>query len=153
LLAGNIITGYTRATKGYFNMDATSPQIGARHPMAQSRVSNGAELLPGIDGRSQPARRYRDLLGELAAPFGGLGAMPETLRQIARRAALLMLNSENIEAAACRGEVIDPIAHATLSNALNRLLGRLERARPVAESGDALNAHLAKLARSTTEAC
>ena len=41
--------------------------IARKKPTARSAVTNGRELLPGIDGRSQTARRYRDIAAALAS--------------------------------------------------------------------------------------
>jgi hypothetical protein len=38
---------------------------------SRSRVTNGSKMLPGVDGRSAAARRFRDLVGDFgtwAAP-------------------------------------------------------------------------------------
>src|SRR5215471_12058011 len=39
------------------------------HRKARSRVTNGSDVLPGVDGRSLVARRYRDIASG-AAPAG-----------------------------------------------------------------------------------
>src|ERR1035441_10010098 len=39
---------------------------------ARSRVSNGKDILPGVDGRSLIARRYRDISFEIFADAGGI---------------------------------------------------------------------------------
>ena len=48
-------------------MPAESSVLTPRKPTARSRVSNGADLLAGIDGRSAMARRYRDISLHLQA--------------------------------------------------------------------------------------
>ena len=43
------------------NVDMDSPHYEAKP--ARARVTNHNDLLPGVDGRSAGARRYRDLAG------------------------------------------------------------------------------------------
>jgi hypothetical protein len=40
-------------------------------PTARSRVTNGRELLPGVDGRSLWVRRFRDVLALHVSDLGG----------------------------------------------------------------------------------
>jgi hypothetical protein len=42
-------------------------------PTARSRLTNGKELLPGVDGRSLWARRFRDVLALHLSDLGGEG--------------------------------------------------------------------------------
>jgi hypothetical protein len=55
----------------------------------RSRITNGSELLPGIDGRSAWARLLRDQIEALTAHLGGADRMSEPERMTARRAAAL----------------------------------------------------------------
>ena len=48
-----------------------SPRLGPRKASARSRVSNGADILPDVDGRSAVARRYRDIAAQIIADMGG----------------------------------------------------------------------------------
>ena len=43
----------------------------AEQPAVRSRVTNHRDLLPGLDGRSASARRYRDLVNSYIADMGG----------------------------------------------------------------------------------
>ena len=43
----------------------------------RSRVSNGQDILPGIDGRSLLARRYHDIVAQVAADSGGVDRCSE----------------------------------------------------------------------------
>ena len=38
---------------------------------SRSRVTNGSKMLPGVDGRSAAARRFRDLVGDFGRDLGG----------------------------------------------------------------------------------
>jgi hypothetical protein len=40
-------------------------------PTARTRITNGKELLPGIDGRSLWTRRFRDVLALHLSDLGG----------------------------------------------------------------------------------
>jgi hypothetical protein len=98
-------------------------------PEAQSRVTNGKDLLPGVDGRSAAMRRYRDvhaqLLADLATPPS------EAQKHLVRRAATLSLWCEQAEADMANGKQIDIGQFTTAANALRRLLAGLSgRARP-----------------------
>ena len=42
-------------------MPAPSARLESRKSHARSRVSNHSDILPGVDGRSLIARRYRDI--------------------------------------------------------------------------------------------
>src|SRR4051794_12312515 len=52
---------------------------------ARSRLSNGRELLPDVDGRSLVARRYRDIMGAVASDQGGAERLSEARLQLIRR--------------------------------------------------------------------
>jgi hypothetical protein len=99
-----------------------------RKACGRSRVTNGTRRFGDGDGRSSIARRLKDLHAALAAPVA-FDDLPESTQQLVRRAALLAYEAERMEGGATRGEPIDPVAHATIANALSRLLTRLERAK------------------------
>lgn len=60
-----------------------------RSTLARSRLTNGSELLPDVDGRSTWARLFRDLLESMEAHVGGAGKQTEPERLISRRVAAL----------------------------------------------------------------
>jgi hypothetical protein len=70
-------------------------------PQAKSRVSNGKEILPNVDGRSIEARRYRDVIESLVRDAGGDPSEAQTA--LIRRAAYLVVTLENMESAAMAG--------------------------------------------------
>ena len=90
----------------------------ARTAVARSRVTNGAELLPGIDCRSPVARRYRDLVSAILVDRGGGDYCSESRRQLIRRFAAAACFAEQLEARLVNGEQIDIQQHATLSSTL-----------------------------------
>jgi hypothetical protein len=109
--------------------DPRRPHRGAnmapRKPTARSRVSNGNDLLPDIDGRSVVARRYRDICAALASDAGGESRMSEARAQLVRRFAAQSVLAEQIEARLARGEQIELAEHALISSTLVRLASRL----------------------------
>jgi hypothetical protein len=66
--------------------------------VARSRITNGRELLPGVDGRSEWARRFRDLIQLLQSDLGGESECSEAEKLIVRRAACLTTECEHFEA-------------------------------------------------------
>ena len=99
--------------------------LAPKSPGARSRVTNGADVLAGIDGRSAVARRYRDILAALAADQGGAARLSEARAQLCRRFAALAVQAEQVEARLARGEEIDLHAHALISSTLTRLATRI----------------------------
>jgi len=113
-----------------------------RSSRLRSRLSNGSKLLPMTDGRSATARRFKDLVEDIAADLGGKDHLSEGQRQLIRRAAMLSAESERMEALAARGEAeFDIDLYGMICDRLGRLFGRLglERvARPVNDGSQAL---------------
>jgi hypothetical protein len=64
----------------------------------KSRITNGSALLPGVDGRNAWVRRCRDLIGEHVADLGGEEATSTAERSIVRRACVLTVELERLEA-------------------------------------------------------
>jgi hypothetical protein len=113
----------------------------------RSRVSNGTAILPGVDGRSALARRYRDLVAALSADLEA-GQSQAAGFQI-RNAASLQLHAEELTARLVRGEAIDPEAITRATNGANRALAAL-RPKPAAnrrrpgQSGGSVTDYLAR---------
>jgi hypothetical protein len=93
--------------------------------MARSRVSNHKDLLPGIDGRSVVARRYRDILAAVVADQGGLDRMAEARVQLCRRFTACCVLAESLEARLANGEPIDIAEHANLTSTAVRVASRI----------------------------
>jgi hypothetical protein len=70
----------------------------------RSRITNGSELLRGVDGRSAEGRRYRDLTEAFRVEFG-LGANEREMAAI-RLAAALTVQSETLQAASGQAQRI-----------------------------------------------
>ena len=68
----------------------------ANKGVAKSAVSNGKDLLKGVDGRSSLARRYRDVMEALIADQGGPAALSEVRRQLIRRFSACAVLAEDL---------------------------------------------------------
>jgi hypothetical protein len=92
---------------------------------ARSRLTNGKDLLPNIDGRSLIARRYRDICSAIAADQGGLDQLSEARLQLIRRYAALCVMAEEMESRLVQGAQIDIIEHAQLTSTMVRVAQRI----------------------------
>jgi hypothetical protein len=101
------------------------PALTARKACARSRVSNGQEILPGVDGRSPLARRYRDISAALISDSGGLDRCTEARLQLIRRFSAACVMAEAMEATLVNGKPINIIEHSLLSSTLVRLAQRI----------------------------
>jgi hypothetical protein len=104
---------------------ASSRDPERRKAHGRNRVSNGKDLLPGVDGRSLIARRYRDISTAIISDMGGVGNCSEARMQLVRRFAAAACLSEEMEAKLVNGEQIDLAAHALLCSTLVRLAQRI----------------------------
>ena len=92
----------------------------------RSAVSNGSRLHAGeVDGRTADARRFRDITAEITSDLGGSDTLSEGQRQLARRAAMLSVEAERMEAASIAGEAFDLSAYGSLTDQLGRCFNRL----------------------------
>src|ERR1700724_2406238 len=99
--------------------------FGKRTPRRR-KMSNGSKLLPMTDGRSATARRFKDLVEDIAADLGGKAMLSEGQRQLIRRAAMLSAECERQEALSARGEAeFNCELYGTMCDRLGRLFGRL----------------------------
>jgi len=101
------------------NLDA------ARKAYARSRVSNGRDVLPEVDGRSLVARRYRDIVSAILADQGGSDRCSESRKQLIRRFAAAAVLAEQLEAKLANGATIDLGEHALLCSTLVRVAHRI----------------------------
>jgi hypothetical protein len=106
-------------------MPNASAVISQKSPTARSRVTNHGDLLPGIDGRSAQARRYRDILAALISDQGGFAGMSEARAQMCRRFSALCVIAEERESQIVRGDAIEIQEFSTLCSTLVRLSSRL----------------------------
>jgi hypothetical protein len=95
------------------------------HKKARSEVTNHADLLPGLDGRSSAARRFRDLVSAYLADMGGLDQCSEIKLGLLRRLAAITVQAELLEAQMVNGKPVDVATLCTLSSTVMRLSSRL----------------------------
>jgi predicted ABC-class ATPase len=115
-----------RTSKAAHNSTGRSPYA-VRTPTARAKLTNGTRgmVLPGIDQRSALARRYRDLVAQVAADQGGADRCSEARLQLIRRFAALSVQAEGLEARLANGEPIDVSEYAQLTSTLVRVVSRL----------------------------
>lgn len=97
-------------------------RIGKRPPDVRSKVTNGSKLLTDVDGRSAPARRYRDLYQLITSDVGGADSISTARQELCRRAAGLAVLCEQIEADVVRQRSVDSEDYVRLINGLSRVL-------------------------------
>ena len=102
-----------------------SKPVRGRKVYGHSRVSNGRDVLPDVDGRSVIARRYRDITRAILIDQGGVEQCSESRQQLIRRFAAAAVLAEQLESRLANGEQIDIQQHATLSSTLVRLAQRI----------------------------
>jgi hypothetical protein len=94
-----------------------------RSPMLRSRVSNRAGRLPGVDGRCERARRFRDLTSGLKRDIRRTPSAAE--ESLIDQAAALMIEREVMTAASALGEPIESKELVRISGAVGRTLAAL----------------------------
>ncbi len=92
-----------------------------RKSHGRSRVSNGRDVLPNVDGRSVIARRYRDIISAIIADQGGVDQCSESRIQLIRRFAAAAVLAEQMEADVARGKPIHIREHALLCSTMVRV--------------------------------
>jgi hypothetical protein len=91
---------------------------------ARSRVGTGRSMwFVGVDGRSVVARRYREVFATLLSELPRSPTQAQI--QIARRATLLCVEAETMEANLVAGRAVDIGLYSVMSNTLRRLLADL----------------------------
>lgn len=102
-----------------------SKPVRGRKVYGRSRISNGHDVLPDVDGRSVIARRYRDIANAIFVDQAGVDQCSEARKQLIRRFAAAAVLAEQMESRLANGEQIDIQEHATLSSTLVRLAQRI----------------------------
>jgi hypothetical protein len=106
----------------------TARKADAKRPSTiRSRITNGSKLLEGVDARSAPARRFRDLALAFETELGGNLNTAETA--LVKLAAATVVRSEQFQAAIINGEQIDDAELVRLTNTATRTLRELAAAR------------------------
>ena len=103
-----------------------SAQPDSRKSHARSRVSNGRDVLPNIDGRSLIARRYRDIVTAVVGDQGGTGHCSEA-RNAVHPTLRCRRGSRRADGKQTRvnGEEINIQEHALLCSTLVRVAQRI----------------------------
>jgi hypothetical protein len=96
-----------------------------RKVYARSRLTNGKDLLPDIDGRSLIARRYRDICSAIATDQGGVDCLSQARLQLIRRFAACCVLAEEMESRLVRGAQIDITEYVQLTTTMVRVAQRI----------------------------
>jgi len=91
---------------------------------ARSRLSNGRDVLPNVDGRIV-ARRYRDIMCAVASDQGGAERLSEARLQLVRRFSAASVLAEQMEACLARGEQITIQEYSLLVSTMVRVAQRI----------------------------
>jgi hypothetical protein len=102
----------------------TKPQRGDKQ-YGKSAVTNGSEILPGLDGRSGAGRRYRDLVNIYLEQLGGAKQVHEPKLGVLRQLAQITVKAEQLGAAMAKGEKVNTAELCTLASTVLRLSMRL----------------------------
>jgi hypothetical protein len=118
---------YAHSKRG--RIAARKPQT-SRVPVAgkaqgRSRLSNGRDVLPEVDGRSMVARRYRDIVAAVASDQGGGEHLSEARLQLIRRFSAAAVLAEQMEARLARGEQINIQEYSLLVSTMVRVAQRI----------------------------
>jgi hypothetical protein len=77
---------------------ADRPAVDRPKDRQRSRITNGSALLPGVDGRSPWVRRCKDVIAAHLSDLGGEDNTSAAERSIIRRASVLTVELERLEA-------------------------------------------------------
>jgi hypothetical protein len=112
-------------TDASFHSSRDHKRVERKPSRQRSRVSNGKSYFIEADARGAWSRRWRDLLGEIAADLGGVDLLSEAQRQLIRRAATICVQCERLEGQAAEGREIDLEVFGALTDRLGRTFHRL----------------------------
>jgi hypothetical protein len=89
----------------------------------RTKVSNGSEILPNVDGRTVMAKRAKEIARAIAVDQGD--DLPEMKRQYVRHFAVACAMAEQLEASCARGEDYNIAEFGLLCSTMVRLGNRL----------------------------
>jgi hypothetical protein len=118
----------------------------------RSKITNGSALLPNVDGRSAWIRRTKDLIALHLADLGGPENATAAEASIVRRAAVLSVELETMEAGFATAGSATPeqlALYGTTSNSLRRLLESIGLERRTLDVTPSLSSYLAAKAVTT----
>lgn len=107
-----------------------------------TKLGTGAALLPGVDGRTGPARRYRELVYCMVDDLGG--DLPTAKQAVVNRAASLIVWCEKQEADFALTGELDVATFTTATNTLRRLLADIGLDRKSKDITPTLHEYLAE---------
>jgi hypothetical protein len=84
---------------GKVSSSAVRPANVRQRDRQRSRITNGSALLPGVDGRSAWIRRCKDVIEAHLSDLGGEDNTSAAERSIIRRASVMTVELERMEAA------------------------------------------------------
>jgi hypothetical protein len=96
-----------------------SSAIAHRKQYARSKLSNDAAMLQGVDQRTGPGRRFKDIVRAVIADQGGSDVVAEVRLQLIRRFAAEACLAEQLEARMALGVEIDIIEHCQLAGTMS----------------------------------
>lgn len=125
-------------------MHASTTAIDGRSVACRQQMRGRSTALPGIDGRTTPARRFRALVNEFAAEFRTQPGPRELL--LIRQVAALTVRCEQLQADIISGRQVDLDQLVRFSNLASRLLKELglKAAGSLPEQGPSLAAIIAR---------
>jgi hypothetical protein len=105
----------------------TRTRLVRRSRTNRAKITNGTALFnpATVDGRSQSARRFHDVLQQILADLGSAARLSEGQRQLCRRAATVSMTAEGMEAHAVTGQPFDVDLYGQLTDRLGRCFQRL----------------------------
>ena len=117
-------------------------------PPIQCRTAKGTGrlTLAGVDGRSNMARRFREITAEIENDLGG--DLSEAQRHLVARAATLAIWCEERETELAQGQDFDALQYSTVSNAMRRLLTDLGLKRVARDVTPDLASYIAQKAQA-----
>jgi hypothetical protein len=132
-------------------MQCVRPNFNGTRATTRSRISNCSRLLPGVDGRSAAARRFRDICAAYETEGGG--NVTEVERDLIRQAAGLALRAEQLQGAIVRGEAVNNDELVRISSTAKRLLETIRaKAAKRKPAGSTLQEYLAQRAARAADA-
>jgi hypothetical protein len=90
-----------------------------------ARTASITSFYEQVDGRSAPARRYRDVVHARVEDLGGIDALSAAEKELVRRAGGLIVHGEKLEAQLVRDEPVDVSELCLVANTLGRLFSRV----------------------------
>jgi hypothetical protein len=93
-------------------------------PATRARLTNHRDLLPGLDGRSAEARRFRDLVRAYISDAGGIEQCSEVKLGLLRRLAAASVLVETFENSIFKGKPVNVSEFCNLASTVVRLSQR-----------------------------